>query len=126
MNIQTERLELVALTPTQLKWWLNDCHRLECELNCLYCAEPMEGLFRRIAAGQLAAAERAPGHYVWHSFWFLIRKSDRAVVGSADFKGLPDSGGLVETGLDGFASQKLLQRCGFTGWKRGETLWWIL
>lgn len=56
----------------------------------------------------------------------MIRKSDRAVVGSADFKGLPDSGGLVETDLDGFASQKLLQRCGFTEWKRGETLWWIL
>lgn len=56
----------------------------------------------------------------------MIRKSDRAVAGSADFKGLPDSGGLVETGLDGFASQKLLQRCGFTEWKRGETLWWIL
>ena len=98
VNIETERLELVALTPTQLEWWLNDCHRLECELNCLYRAEPMEGLFRQIVAGQLAAAKRDPGHYVWHSFWFLIRKSDRTVVGSADFKDLPDSGGLVEIG----------------------------
>ena len=164
VNIETERLELVALTPTQLEWWLNDCHRLECELNCLYRAEPMEGLFRQIVAGQLAAAQRDPGHYVWHSFWFLIRKSDRTVVGSADFKDLPDSGGLVEIGyglgreyegrgymteavcamcrwaisqdnvrhvtaetdLDGLASQKLLLRCGFREWKRGETLWWIL
>ena len=56
----------------------------------------------------------------------MIRKSDRAVVGSAVFKGLPDCGGLAETGLDGFASQKLLQRCGFTEWKRCETLWGIL
>ena len=32
----------------------------------------------------------------------------------------------AETDLDGLASQKLLQRCGFTEWKRGETLWWIL
>ena len=86
------------------------------------------------------------------------------MVGSADFKDLPDSGGLVEIGyglgreyegrgymteavcamcrwaisqdnvrhvtaetdLDGLASQKLLLRCGFREWKRGETLWWIL
>lgn len=162
MKIETERLELTALTPEQLEWWLNDCPRLEAELGCSYRAEPMEGIFREIVAGQLAAARQDPDNYMWHSFWFLIRKSDRVVVGSADFKDVPDVLGLVEIGyglgrefehngymteavaamcqwalaqdqvrhvtaetdLDGLTSQRILQRCGFVEFARGETLWW--
>jgi ribosomal-protein-alanine N-acetyltransferase len=37
-------------------------------------------------------------NYLYHSFWFLIRKADRIVVGSADFKGLPNMDGEVEIG----------------------------
>jgi len=36
--------------------------------------------------------------YYWHSFWFLIRKGDRVVVGSADFKGGPNEKDEVEIG----------------------------
>lgn len=105
-----------------------------------------------------------PDDYLWHSFWLLIRKTDRTVVGSADFKGIPDakqeveigyglgkefehqgymteaaealckwalaqdhvSHIIAETDLGGFASQRILQRCGFTEIKRQKTVWWRL
>lgn len=33
---------------------------------------------------------------------------------------------IAETDLDGVASQKILERCGFKNYKREETLWWRL
>lgn len=164
MKIETERLELVALTSRQLNLWAENIPALEDELKCSYQAEPMQGFFLEIVKGQLIATESDEKNYLYHSFWFLIRKSDRIVVGSADFKGTPNKNGEVEIGyglgkqfehngymteavramckwameqkavthviaetdIDGFASQHILERCGFTQYKSGETLWWRL
>lgn len=164
MELKTERLHLIALTPKQLELWLDDIPQLEKELNCSYRAEPMTGIFREIAAGQLKAAQNDSNHYVWHSFWFIIREDDRTAVGSADFKGVPDDNGEVEIGyglgkafehngymteavqamcdwaagqdgvkhiiaetdLDCLASQRILQRCGFTEYARESSVWWRL
>lgn len=98
MIIETDRLELVPLQPHQLKLWVEDLPRLEKDLNCSYQAEPMEGLFLEIVKGQLAITENNPNNYLWHSFWFLIRKNDRTVVGSADFKSTPNTRQEVEIG----------------------------
>lgn len=164
MKIQTERLELVALTSNQLKLWTEYIPVLEKELNCSYKAEPMEGFFLDIVRGQYEITRKDCDHYVWHSFFLIIRKKDRIVVGSADFKDVPNENGEVEIGyglgkefehngymteatiamcewaleqkdvstviaetdLDGFAFQKVLERCGFKKYKEAETLWWRL
>lgn len=162
--IETERLELISLTLEQLKLWAFCMTALECELACSYQAEPMEGLFLDIVKGQIEKTEQDPHNYMWHSFWLLIRKSDRVVVGSSDFKGVPNENNEVEIGyglgkqhehngymteavkamcdwafmqdgvasviaetdLDGFASQRVLARCGFRNYQCGDTLWWKL
>ncbi len=98
MVLQTERLELTLLTPTQLKLWIENIPALDKELNCVYKAEPIEGFFLEIVKGQLIKAQRDPNNYLFHSFFFLIRKSDRVVVGSADFKNLPNENGEIEIG----------------------------
>ncbi len=162
MRLETERLEIVALTVGQLERWLSDLPQLEKELNGVYQAEPLTGFFREIVAGQWRAAGKEPGLYVWHTFWLILRKSDRTIIGSACFKDKPDAIGEVEIGYglgkafekqgymteavdalcrwafcqtgvsritaetdqDGYASQRILQRCGFQVFSRGETLWW--
>lgn len=164
MNIQTERLELLPLTSNQLKLWIEDISELEKELGCTYKAERMEGFFLEIVKGQFRITEKDPGNYMWHSFWFLIRKSDRVVVGTADFKDTPNEDNeveigyglgnafehngymteavkamcewamqqqgvshvIAETALDSFASQKILQSCGFKKYTSGDTIWWKL
>ena len=98
MLISTERLELIALDARQIRLWLNDLPSLEKEINCSYKGEALEGFFLKIVEGQAALTEKNAFEYYWHSFWFLIRKSDRAVVGSADFKAAPDAIGEVEIG----------------------------
>ncbi|WP_331654389.1 GNAT family N-acetyltransferase [Aminipila sp.] len=162
MVIETERLEIVPLNPNQLRLWVEEISMLEKELNCKYKAEPMEGFFHDIVRGQLDITEQDRDNYLFHSFWFLIRKEDRVVVGSADFKDIPNEKGEVEIGyglgkafehngymteavqamcgwameqpgvthiiaetdLDGYASHRILERCGFVKTEQGETLWW--
>ncbi len=97
MKIETKRLELILLTPSQLEQWTADLRALERELQCSYRATPVEGLFREIICEQAKKAKQDL-HYQWHSFWFLVRKSDRAVVGSIDFKDVPTPDGIVEIG----------------------------
>jgi len=45
----------------------------------------------------LIAAEKK-ADYVWDTFWFFVEKTKRIVMGSACFKGTPDSEGSVEIG----------------------------
>ncbi len=98
MILETDRLCLVPLNVRQLRAWVEDITSLEKELNCCYCAEPMEGIFLDIVKGQLVKTENDDANYLFHTFWFLIRKSDRIVVGAADFKDVPNENGEVEIG----------------------------
>lgn len=98
MMIETERLQLIPLTLDQLRLWVTDMAELESELGVVYDAEPMEGIFLKIVEGQCGITEKDEAHYVYHTFWFLVRREDRVVVGSADFKNVPDPEGLVEIG----------------------------
>lgn len=105
MILKTERLELVPLLPYQLKLWVENIPKLEKDLNCSYQAEPMEGLFLEIVKGQLEKTEKYSSDYLWHSFWFLVRKSDRVVVGSADFKDIPNTDKMSK--ISGIGEHKL-------------------
>ena len=98
MYVNTERLVLVPLNARQMRLWLEQITELEKELDCTYKAESLEGDFLKIVKGQLHVTEQNENNYYWHSFWFLIRKSDRTVVGSADFKTGPNENGEVEIG----------------------------
>lgn len=164
MILKTKRLELLPLLPYQLRLWVEDIPSLEKDLKCSYQAEPMEGLFLEIVKEQLEKVEKNPNDYLWYSFWLLIRQSDLVVVGSADFKDIPNADQEVEIGyglgqnfehngymteavqamckwalkqenvshiiaetdVDGFASQRILQHCGFIETRRKESIWWRL
>ncbi|MDO5554505.1 MAG: GNAT family N-acetyltransferase [Planctomycetia bacterium] len=162
MELETDRLILLPLDVNLLSLWTSDISALELAIDCRYDAEPMEGDFLEIVKGQLSITRGDPDHYLYHSFWLLIRKSDRTVVGSADFKGKPDEQGQVEIGYglgpkyehkgymteavdalcrwvlrqegvnaviaetysDGYASQRILTRCGFIRDREAESIWW--
>lgn len=98
MTFTTERLELIVLSAEQLKVLTENLPALEKELNCHYEAEPLEGFFLKILKGQIPLTEQDPKNYAYHTFWLIVRKSDRIVVGSADFKRPPDENGRIEIG----------------------------
>lgn len=91
-------------------------------MNATYRAEPLAGVFRTIVEGQLAATAADPANPQWHSFWFILRKTDRSVVGSALFKDRPDPEGCVEIGYGlgpafegcGYMTEAVEALCGWT------------
>jgi RimJ/RimL family protein N-acetyltransferase len=121
MTVETDRLILIPLTVRQLDLWLNDIPALEAELNCQYRGEPLEGVFLDIVKGQLSAAENDADNYIYHSFWFIVRRKDAVVVGSADFKAPPDKNGQVEIGYglgkeyegSGYMAEAVRAMCGW-------------
>ena len=98
MNIETERLNIVALTPEQLELLVNCTSELERELKCVYQAEKIEGTFKNILSGQIKKTKDEGINYLWHTFWLMIRKKDGIVVGTIDFKDVPNDNGEVEIG----------------------------
>lgn len=110
LTIETVRLTLIPLAARQLTLWLDDMTALEEELNCRYRAEPLEGPFLAIVKGQLPIVLRDEGHYLYHTFWLLVRKTDRVVVGSAAFKDVPNADGAVEIG---YGLGKAFERRGY-------------
>ena len=98
MIIETDRLYLLPLTVHQFRLWIKDIATLEKDLNCSYQAEPLVGEFLDILKGQLEVATKDELNYLYHSFWFIIRKTDRVVIGSADFKDVPNENKEVEIG----------------------------
>lgn len=96
--IETQRLILLPLTARQLSLWIEDISVLEKELGCSYAAEPMEGIFLDIVKGQYEIAKEDSANYLYHTFWFIILKSEKVVIGSADFKNVPDERGEIEIG----------------------------
>ena len=98
MTIETERLLLCLLNARQLHLWFSDLPALEREWDCHYDGEPVEGVFREIVQQQWKITSRDPRNALFHSFWILLRKADRTVVGIIDFKAPPNARGEIEIG----------------------------
>ena len=110
MILETARLLLIPLSAAQMRLWAEDIPALEADMGCRYEAEPVEGIFLEIIRGQAEKIEADAPSWLYHTFWFLVRKSDRVVVGSADFKHVPNAQGEVEIG---YGLGEAFEHCGY-------------
>lgn len=121
MRIRTSRLILAPLKAQELSLLVYDLPRLERRLRCSYRAEPIEGVFRDILIQQIPKAKENGSRYIFHTFFLMIRRSDRVVVGSLDYKGEPTGDGEVEIGYglgegfcgNGYMREAVVALCGY-------------
>ena len=90
MTIQTSRLELVPLTLGQMRRWIRDPRGVARELSAL---PPEQSLMHRFSAGRIYRAkigliEQAPEHWRLATYFQMIRREDRQIVGELGFKGI--------------------------------------
>lgn len=95
-EIKTDRLTLHCLTLAELKLWLTNPAALEKALNC-QCQAPA-AWFSGIVQQQMTKIEKSPENLIYLSFWFIICQSDGQVLGTIDFKNVPDEVKTVEIG----------------------------
>lgn len=98
MVFNTERLELIIPALEQLKLLRFDRKGFEQEFNCTYQGEPLEGFILEYLEEQIRIITSQPETLMYNAFWFLLRKSDRTIIGSLAFKGIPNQYGEIEIG----------------------------
>ncbi len=99
MRIDLNEIFLYPLNSEELSLWLNDLSLLEKKLDCKYCAEPVRGLFKDVVQSQLILGlSELPEYWNWFTYWFIIRKSDKKIIGTLFFKGKPNENNEVEIG----------------------------
>jgi len=98
MRLDGKRIELIPLTARQLTLWLENVKALEAELDCIYRGEPVMGPFIDFVCRQASKAENDPDNYLFHTIWFIMRKTDRIVIGEMAFTGTPNENHEVEIG----------------------------
>lgn len=122
MELTTERLRIVPLSPHLLKLWTEDLAAFECTTGCRYRDEPMQDVFRQIVREQCRRAADNPANEPFYTFWMLVT-DDRTIIGSACFKGPPDAEGNVEIG---YCLGAEFRRCGYMS----EAVWamcvWVI
>lgn len=98
MKLDGKRIELNPLTARQLNLWLEDVKALEAELDSSYHGEPVMGPFVDFIRRQASKADSDASNYLYHTIWFILRKTDRVVMGEIAFTGTPDENHEVEIG----------------------------
>lgn len=94
--LNTKRLHIVFLTITQLDLWINHFPAIKKEQGFHYQADPIEGFFKEIIQEQIQKIKQSHHNYLFYSCFFLIRKFDKAAIGSFVFKDAPNA--LAEIG----------------------------
>lgn len=98
MEMETTRLKIIALTPDQLETLSTKVSALEKEFNCSYEGEAIEGSFQKILYEQSLKAKANRPFYLWLTFWLIIKKEENKIIGTIDFKNIPNAQGEVEIG----------------------------
>lgn len=119
MILETKRLYLIPLTANQLELWTYNIPALEKELNCVYQGDVMKGEFLDIVKMQLNITRKDEKNYLFHSFWLLMLKDKRIIIGATDFKNIPNKYGEVEIGYglnsayehNGYMTEAVIKMC---------------
>lgn len=97
MSLETPRLTLRACSPQHLLALIEQPEHFE-HLMGLPAAEGLRGFFVSddVSPQWLAALRNASEPDPWRHGFLVVHRERRCVIGSAGYKGAPDSAGLVE------------------------------
>ena len=96
-TLDTARLTLLPCTPEQLLALIDRPEDFE-RLVGLPAADGLHGFYTSpdVSRDWLDMLRRASGPDPWRHGFFVVHRDTRSVIGSAGFKGPPDSDGMVE------------------------------
>jgi len=97
MSLETSRLILLPCAPGQLLALIEQPKRFE-ELTGFPAADGLREFFVSgdVSPKWLGALRSASGPDPWRHGFFVVDRERRCVIGSAGFKGPPDSSGMIE------------------------------
>ncbi len=98
MELQANRLRLIALDAENLRLMLDDPELLEGNLGLLQGHAAVADEVLDATQEMLDGVLRDPEHYLWYTNWMMALNHPGRVVGGLCFKGPPNANGEVEIG----------------------------
>ncbi|MCC6838275.1 MAG: GNAT family N-acetyltransferase [Bacteroidia bacterium] len=99
MKLESERLIVMPLTLEQMKLYILPDPALELNLGLVpdnrIVPEKVKEVIQSIVLPQLSLLKE---QYVFYTFWTIILKDEKKMVGDMMIKGLPDEQGAIEIG----------------------------
>jgi ribosomal-protein-alanine N-acetyltransferase len=112
-EVRTDRLALIALTPDQLRLYLDAPQELEQELGFPVSRDNLTTPARHAIAMKLDKMSTVTADlHSWYTYWLVVViATERFGAGLAGFKGTPDLDGTVEIG---YGIDAACRNCGYT------------
>ena len=98
LKLKSERLFIIPLSIDQVGLLIDNINAFEDKLNLVYKGESLNGHLLDVIKWQHKKMQTEPENYLWRTLWIFVLKSNKTIIGSAGFKGAPDSCGSVEIG----------------------------
>jgi RimJ/RimL family protein N-acetyltransferase len=99
MFIETERLLLVPLNLEELKRALDSKIQLAEELGFQLFSEELDEKMKKIYSNKIDKIEKDPDNYLFYTYWQLVLKDEKIIIGEVGFKGLSSHDGELEVGF---------------------------
>jgi ribosomal-protein-alanine N-acetyltransferase len=122
LELHTERLDLIPLSPLQLQLYLEQPAQLEQELGFPISRGIITERVQR--AIRMKLAKMAPieqARLAWYTYWLLVIRLAPFGAGLAGFKGFPDQNGEAEIG---YGIDPGCQQQGYTTEAVGRLIGW--
>ncbi len=123
LELQTERLRLVALDAENLRLSLQNPLQMADNLGLQRCSSAPQGELRAAVEQMLAGVLRDAANYLWHTHWQIVLKEQNEIIGGFCFKGPPSARGQIEIG---YGIEPPYQGQGYMTETLAEILRWAL
>lgn len=99
MFIETERLYLIPLTLDEMKRALQSKTQLANDLGFQLFSEELDEKMIQVYEAKIDKMEKNQENYLFYTFWQLVLKDEKIIIGEVGFKGLDSEEGQLEVGF---------------------------
>lgn len=121
MFIETERLFLVPLTLEELKRAVVSKIQLADELGYQLFSDELDDKMKQIYNAKIDKIEKDADNYLFYTYWQLVLKEEKIIVGEVGFKGLNIDSGELEVG---YGTQEKFRNKGYMTEALTELIKW--
>ncbi|MBN2286002.1 MAG: GNAT family N-acetyltransferase [Tissierellales bacterium] len=121
MYLETERLLLVPLSLEELRRAVESKMQLAEELGYQLFSDELDEKMKQIYETKITKIEKDPEHYLFYTFWQLVLKEERIIIGEVGFKGLTEESGVIEVG---FGTEERFRNKGYMTEALSELIKW--
>ena len=111
MILETERLFLIPLSLNQLKKAIVNREEVNLELGLYPKVNSLDKKIARIYNIKIQNIEKDPDNILFYTYWEIVLKPEKRLIGEIGFKGIPNRLGQIEIG---YGIEECYRNKGFT------------